>query len=104
MDVPCMVVCVCDRCTCLFHALSLVSFPIIERMKNRPTIDQQGNGANAKNRLDRVTLSYQSLPVKSYAALQSAIGEKLYGLGVDPLAAAEWSSQANSGFNKVIIS
>jgi hypothetical protein len=45
----------------------------------------------------------KNLPVKNYAELQSAITEKRFGIGVDPLAAAEWSSARNSAFNKFLV-
>jgi hypothetical protein len=45
----------------------------------------------------------QDLPFKSYAELQRAYADKKIGIGVDPLAAAEWSAAANNKFNKVLI-
>lgn len=71
-------------------------------MKNRAATNQPTNGESPfwKERMNSVL---QTLPVKTYTELQSAIGEKKIGVGVDPLAAAEWSSQGNSGLNKALI-
>lgn len=45
----------------------------------------------------------QGLPFQSFAELQRAYGDKKIGIGVDPLAAAEWSAAANRGMNKALI-
>jgi hypothetical protein len=45
----------------------------------------------------------QGLPFKSYAELQRAYADKKIGIGVAPLAAAEWSAAANNRLNKILI-
>jgi hypothetical protein len=50
-----------------------------------------------------VEVVFRSLPFRSYGELRGAIGDKRYGFGVDPLAAAEWSSQANTDLNRAMI-
>jgi hypothetical protein len=71
-------------------------------MKNHAATGQPANvGNHVRN--EQMNSVLQTLPVKNYAELQSAISEKRYGIGVDPLAAAQWSSQSNSSLNKALI-
>jgi hypothetical protein len=49
------------------------------------------------------TFAMKGLPFKNYAELQRAYADKKIGIGVDPLAAAEWSAAANNQLNKILI-
>jgi hypothetical protein len=72
-------------------------------MKNRASTNRPANGGNPQDKPDPVNPVFLTLPIKHYADLQSAIAQKRFAIGVDPLAAAQWSSQLNSGLNKVVI-
>jgi hypothetical protein len=56
-------------------------------------------GSNGRLR----SFAMQDLPFQNYAELQHAFADKKIGIGVDPLAAAEWSASANKGLNKVLV-
>lgn len=45
----------------------------------------------------------KDLPFQNYAELQRAYADKKIGIGVDPLAAAEWSEGAGNGLNKALV-
>jgi hypothetical protein len=45
----------------------------------------------------------QDSPFQSYAELQRAFADKKVGIGVDPLAAAEWSAGADNRLNKALV-
>ena len=57
--------------------------------------------ANSNGKLR--TFAMKGLPFKNYAELQRAYADKKIGIGVDPLAAAEWSAAANNQLNKILI-
>jgi hypothetical protein len=57
--------------------------------------------ANSNGKL-RISVM-QGLPFTSYAELQRAYIDKKIGIGVEPLAAAQWSAAANSKLNQFLI-
>lgn len=42
-------------------------------------------------------------PFETFDQLQAAVAVRSFNIGVDPLAAAEWSNRFNGGFNKAVI-
>ncbi len=42
-------------------------------------------------------------PFNNFSELRRAVADRDFNLGVDPLAAAEWSESSNTGFKKVLI-
>jgi hypothetical protein len=56
-------------------------------------------GANGRLR----SLAMQRLPYQSYAELQRAYADKKIGIGVNPLAAAEWSAAAGRRWNQILV-
>jgi hypothetical protein len=77
-------------------------------MKRRPPANEQKTSLGA---LADVAEAKQwesvsdipGFPFESFDQLQAAVAVRSFNIGVDPLAAAEWSDRFNSGFNKAVI-
>jgi hypothetical protein len=69
-------------------------------MKNPAQIEPRGRSASQSD----FNAVKGNLPVGNFQELQSAIANKRFAIGVDPLAAAEWSASQATKFKKFFVS
>lgn len=77
-------------------------------MKRRPPANEKKTSAVAPTG-DTEAKQWESVsdipgfPFETFDQLQAAVAVRSFNIGVDPLAAAEWSDRFNSGLNRVVI-
>ena len=76
------------------------------KKRNQKSSAESNNGDGVKNEAaaDRTIKNLKNFPFRSFAELRKEIDQKNYSIGVEPLAAAQWSAVYNSGVKKTLVS
>jgi hypothetical protein len=100
-------------CSDLYVNLTAVPIPKgvwkgLVYMKRRPPANEKKKSAGAESRVKEAkqwesVSDIPGFPFETFDQLQAAIAIRSFNIGVDPLAAAEWSDRFNGGLNRVMI-
>ena len=101
MDVSDVAVRFGDRSDCLPDALSFVSVALAAQAAIRN--DQREVIHRTRSPQADTVAEIAGFPFENFEQLQAAVAIRSFNVGVDPLAAAEWSGRLNSKSKKTII-